>query len=76
MTFQYKQELQYKKISNKHSKRMEFLASNIKVNRDIKREELRKFCLMKDRAIIDLGLDENETADLLERKQRVQYLGI
>lgn len=55
---------------------MEFLTSNIKVNRDIKREELRKYCLMKDRAIIDLGLDENETAELLERKQRISYLGI
>ena len=55
---------------------MEFLSSNLKVKRDIKREELRKFCLMKDRAIIDLGLDENETAELLERKQREQYLGI
>jgi hypothetical protein len=30
---------------------------------------------MKDRAIIDLGLDETETAELLEKRQREMYLG-
>jgi len=55
---------------------MEFLTTNMKEKRDVKREELRQFLLVKDRAIIDLGLDEHETAELLEKKQRVQYLGI
>lgn len=31
---------------------------------------------MKDKNIIDLGLDEEETANLLEKKQRAAYLGI
>jgi len=54
---------------------MDFLSSSIKEKRDLGREELRKFLLMKDRAIIDLGLDENETAELLEKRQREMYLG-
>ena len=54
---------------------MKFLTANIKEKRDLKREELRKFLLLKDKAIIDLGLDEQETAELLERNQRAAYLG-
>ena len=54
---------------------MEFLTASMKERRDLKREELRKFLLLKDKAIIDLGLDEQETAELLERNQRAAYLG-
>lgn len=37
---------------------MEFLTANMKETHEMKREELRQFLLLKDRAIIDLGLDE------------------
>ena len=55
---------------------MEFLTASIKEKQKQKREELRQFLLMKDRAIINLGLDEHETAALLEKQQRVEYLGV
>ena len=52
MTFQYKEENKYNKMNKKHDKRMEFLTASIKEKQKQKREELRQFLLMKDRAII------------------------
>lgn len=55
---------------------MKYLSANMQKDREEKREELRLFLLQKDRAIIELGLDETETANLLEKRQRQQYLGV
>ena len=55
---------------------MEYLNETIAAKQKIQREELRKLLVEKDMRIIDLGLDPKVTASLLEKKQRMHFLGM
>ena len=70
------QQQQQDALYQKHERRMEYLNQTIAEKQKVQREELRKFLVAKDMRIIELGLEPKVTAALLEKKQRMNFLGI